>query len=86
MTLLFLLVWFVLGLIGAYLLFLDWQLIFKEPLCPTPIQIIQMCLTAWMGLCILVAGVLVMIIRYFNHCKNKDRNWWNTPICKKKDK
>lgn len=82
MELILTLLWFASGLLGAFLMFVNWQWFIREPVCPAPINILRWILASPLGPVLLGAAVIVLIIDFFERRPRRD-SWWTRPICKR---
>lgn len=74
--------YFVCGMLGGYLLWLDWVRHFEQYRCPTPRAILGMLAVSILGPIPLAVGSVVLCA---NWLENNFRwgKWWKSPVCRK---
>ena len=81
-TLIFI-IWFLPGLIGAWLFWFDWVKTFNPPpYCPTPRAIFCIIIASAAGVPLFFAGLVVVVSGWLSERPRKD-SWWTRPICKR---
>ncbi len=77
--------WWLLGMAGAFLLWLDWKRHFPEDMpdrCPTRRAALGIFLGGFAGALTLVVGVVVTLIGWLSGLvKRGNFEWWQKPIC-----
>lgn len=80
-TILGVVIWFLAGLAGSYLIWVDYLRIFKKPPCPTPKAILGILIGSFLGGVILIVGLFATFASFLEG--DIGSAWWSTPLCKK---
>lgn len=73
--------WYTAGLVGAYLMWRDWNNTFNTYSCPTPIGCLVILIVSVFGLILLFIGLIITLIDSVSKYKPNRNSWWNKPIC-----
>lgn len=77
----FLISWIVVGIVSIIVILISD--IFKKEKCPSPKEILLAFILSLFGYIIAALVVLTLLIRMSEYIDNND--WWNKPVCKKKE-
>lgn len=81
MNILHITLWLLSGLLGSYLVWLQWVIEFENYKCLTPRAIVLIFCGSVVGLSMLIAAIAIFLIEWIEN--HQAPGWWSRPICGK---
>lgn len=79
-----LMLWWASGVLGGYLMWLDWKYKFPEDVgrCPTRAGALAIFFAGALGALILLSALFIRFADYFDEREQNPDSWWRKPICR----
>ena len=77
--------WFACGLLGGFLMYVDWRWSFQQSGNPRPLDILVWIFLSPFGVAMLGMAIFIHIVSWFQRQSKREDTWWTRPIGQPKD-